>query len=196
MSISNVDVGDPVGVFVSKYCREEKIPKDIMQRSDYVYIYVRNGIVDKVCYYSKIPKTFNRFVKGTDLVNDNGRVWHTPTRKYMLWLGETKLEEDVCYFVQYKHTGSSSVYKAYAPGKIPVKRFTDRFTSDEPKNRAWYFSEEGQEEVVPERYSPSQTENQPSVDTDEPSAETQPGSVPESPASHEQTDDSTPCNSQ
>ena len=119
MSISNVDVVDPVGVFVSKYCREEKIPKDIMQRSDYIYIYVRNGIVDKVCYYSKIPKTFNRFVKGTTLVNENGRVWHTPTRKYMLWLGDSKLEEDVCYFVQYKHTGSSAVYKAHKNSSFP-----------------------------------------------------------------------------
>ena len=192
MTISNVDVGDPVGVFVSKYCREEKIPKDIMQRSDYIYIYVRNGIVDKVCYYSKIPKTFNRFVKGTTLVNENGRVWHTPTRKYMLWLGDSKLEEDVCYFVQYKHTGSSAVYKAYAPGKIPVKRFTDRFTSDAPKNRAWYFAEEGQEQVVPERYSPSQKGHQPCAETDEPSPETQPESGQESQASHEQTDSSAP----
>ena len=123
---ANLSVGVDVHDFIRKIIDVERIPKALRERSDYIYIYIRNYRVDRVCFYSKRKNVFNSYVKGTSLKNEAGRVWYTPAREYMLYLDDMKLDADKLYFIQYKHHGNANVYQAYCPGKMnrkgPVER--------------------------------------------------------------------------
>ena len=112
--------------FIRKLIDTEHIPKALRERSDYIYIYIRNFKVDQVCFFSKRKNVFNSYIKGTSLKNESGRVWYKPEREYLLYLDDMKLDDDKLYFIQYKHSGNSNVYQAYCPGKMNRKSPVER----------------------------------------------------------------------
>ena len=128
---AKLNVGLNVHDFIRNMIETEHIPKALRERSDYIYIYIRNFKVDQVCFFSKRKNVFNSYIKGkgpakASLKNESGRVWYKPEREYLLYLDDMKLDDDKVYFIQYKHTGNSNVYQAYVPGKMNRKSPVER----------------------------------------------------------------------
>ena len=123
---AKLNVGLNVHDFIRNMIETEHIPKALRERSDYIYIYIRNFKVDQVCFFSKRKNVFNSYIKGTSLKNESGRVWYKPEREYLLYLDDMKLDDDKLYFIQYKHSGNSNVYQAYCPGKMNRKSPVER----------------------------------------------------------------------
>lgn len=114
-----LEIGDSMLTFLQKLVRDENIPKDIKERSQYIYIYIRDYIVDQVCFVSRKENTFKRFVKGTSLTVENCRIWVKPTKKYTVLLGNAKLEDGKIYIIQFNHTNECKVFNCYYPPITP-----------------------------------------------------------------------------
>lgn len=114
----SLQFGYDLNEFLRRIFHEERLPKELKDRSIFIYIYVMNSIVDKLCFVSARPNVFNRFIKNTDLVVENSRIWYTPKRKYALIMDNLTLTDDKLYLIQYKHTFFSNVYEAYVPPTI------------------------------------------------------------------------------
>lgn len=122
-----VKFGDDISEFMRKLMKQENIPKEIKERAIYTFIYVRDYIVDQVCFVSAKENVFKRFVKNTDYKVENCRVWIQPKGKYMLYIGEQKLEDNKIYIIQCKpNLEVCGFWQAYDPGLLPRKQVFER----------------------------------------------------------------------
>lgn len=124
---ASIQFGTTLQEFMQKLMSDEGIPKDIRERSYCTFIYIRNYMVDQVCFVSTKPNTFKRFVKGTEFKIENKRIWIKPKKQYLVTLGDVKLDEKKLYIIQLKPNYEFRAYIAYDPGeKMPRKGVFER----------------------------------------------------------------------
>lgn len=122
-----LEFGTTLQEFFMKFMKDEEIPKDVKERSYCIFIYVRDYLVDQVCFVSSKNNAFKRFVKGTELKNEGKRIWIKPKGKYLISLGDTKLDEKKLYVIQMKPSYEYRIYTAYDPtSRIPRKGVFER----------------------------------------------------------------------
>ena len=118
---AELEIGKSFDEFLRSFILQEKIPKELRQRADYIYIYIRNYIVDRVCFYNKQGKILRRFCKNTQFKEENGRAWINPKSKYTIAIGDNKLQDDKIYFIQCKPDNTARVYQVPEFNKVQFK---------------------------------------------------------------------------